>query len=795
MVTRLVYLLNSFVLRAKQLRAAGKSASQAFPVGTAVDIVCENQDLNGRHGKVTGNCRGRVGVELENGDKVGLPPQQLRSVGKNASQACPVGTAVDIVCENQDLNGRHGKVTGNFRGRVGVELENGDKVGLPPQQLRSVGKNASQAFPIGTAVDIVCENQDLNGRHGKVTGNFRGRVGVESCLENGDKVGLPPQQLRSTGKNASQAFPVGTAVDIVCDGVELENGDKVGLPPQQLRSCGKTARQAFPIGREVDVVNENEQTNGMQGRVVGVVRGRVGVELRNGQVVGVPAGQLKDSGMSGSQKFRKDTEVVVVCEDDKINGLVGKVCGKNRGRIGVELRNGTVIGVPPEQLRSESTVTDLHFKKGERVHVIGGEHNGTCGNVTGVTRGRIGVELSCSTKIGVPAPLLRKEGLGADQGFALGAEVEVVVSESDHFGLLGTVTGVARGRVGVLLRNGSNISVPANGLRLIGKMAEQKVKKGDFVVLATEDEHNGLEGTVEGTHRGRVGVRLLNDELVGVPAEQLRPCGKSAAQGFNVGCEVEVLAGKSAGLTGRVCAVTRGRVGVSLLDGTTVGVPAGMLRAVTLPTHRFPIGSKVQFKGHSADLDGLTGWVQKHFRGRVSVETENGVVGVPADVLRTVQDETFPVETNVEVVTTGEVGTVKGHGRGRVAVQMGDETKGLPYSTLRAVKKEKDCLPEGSHVHVVAPGSEHDGKSGKVTGHSRNRIAVELEDETKVGMPASCLRQCDTTAWTAGDAAQYTPEGQKPIDAKVTGISRGRVGIEYGETKKGVPPAHLVKKS
>ena len=793
---------------AQHLRAVGKSAGQLFSVGAAAEIVCENQELNGRTARVTGTFRGRVGIELENGTVVGVPPQQLRQIGRSADQAYPVGAEVDVISDNHNLNGKHGRVTGTSRGRVGVELDNGDLIGLPPRQLKCLGKTASQAFKIGDKVDLVCENKDLNGRNGKVCGTHRGRIGVE--LENGTVVGLPPQQLLNLGKSAAQEFKKGAEVDIVCEnkelngkhgrvsgisrgrvGVELNSGTIVGVPPHNLRNLGKSAQQSFPLGAEVDVVCSDKTLNGKHGRVKGVSRGRIGVELSNGESVGLPPQQLRSIGKSADQQVKIGEPIVIISEDQSINGLSGKVTGKNRGRIGVELTNGSIIGLPPQQVRYDGRTATREFKVDQRVVLVDGEHDGKIGNVTGITRGRVGVCLSDGTNIGVPFQMLRSEGKEASQEFQIGNEVTICDPTSQHNGNCGRVSGVTRGRVGVTLSDNSVIGVPSSLLRLNGKIAEQLFNVGDHVTVITESSINGCEGTVTGITRGRVGVKLSDDTHVGIPAQQLRSSGKSAAQTFKVGNEIEILEGQNVGKTGRVSSVNRGRIGVSLLNGSIVGIPAGMARIAELtPEQQFSKGTSVQFINYSQSTNGLIGIVNNYCRGRVIVKTDDDTYSVPPSTIRKNDGDItklFPIDSKIEIIKTGETGIVKGHSRGRIGIDIDGINRGIVPGCLRLLTDPCEMFPVGINV-CVSGDHPQDGNIGEVKGHARGRISIEIDSQV-YGIPPSLLRRETkpvSELFPVGTDVQYNKQ-----PAKVTGHSRGRIGIEIGDKKLGVLPSDL----
>ncbi|KAJ9453859.1 hypothetical protein DIPPA_21376 [Diplonema papillatum] len=811
----------------QQARAVGKNAQQTFAVNAPVTVVFpEDHRLNGRSGVVTGwGYRNRLGVSLEDGEVVGLPKERLR-LEPVVPKGFPVGSEVVVVNGDAEVNGRHGKVVGSARGRIGVELRNGVTVGVPEGQLRVEQAAVGQRFPMGTEVVVISEVLRLNGKNGRVTGHGRGRVGV--TLEDGESVGLPFQCVRRAGKNAQQSFAVGAfvVVDFTENpeldgrqgtvtgggyrnrlGVTLENGEVVGLPAHRLRPLPTATQRTFPVGCRVTVLEEGHKPNshaGKTGTVTGTHRGRVGVELSDGTTIGVPAGTLTTDDRA-APGVAVNARVVVSSQDPRLNGKQGVVQGISRGRVGVALLgSGEVVGVPVACVSVDGAPAERQFAVGSPVECTGLDFNGQQGTVIGTSRGRVGVELPDGSVVGVAAGLVRAVRPQVRSEFARGAEVEVSAAGSPHDGLTGRVVSTARGRVSVSLLDGSVIGIPAAQLRLAPRTAAQQFQAHDSVVIVAGSlALNGQTGTVTGVSRGRVGVLLSTGGSVGVPSEQLRHVGKTAAQAFSPGAAVDVLAGAHAGQTGVVTGVRRGRVGVALHSGATVaGCVPSDLRAAGKPEQMLPAGRLVQVHGHSAALDGTTGIVVRHSRGRVAVKASSGeVVGVPYGVLRPVSDDLaavkklLPAGSRVEVLASGEVGTVQNHSRGRAAVDVAGEVRGYPCTMLRVVADCAAELPTGAKVAVHQPGSEHDGLVGTVASLQRGRVGVELDDGTTVGVPPSCLRkECPklADAFPVGSAVNYKPAGDDTcVQAKVTGHFRGRVGIEYADTKVGVVPAFL----
>jgi len=629
-------------------------------------------------------------------------------------------------------------------------------------------------------VVISHEDPAIDGLAGTVTGRHRNRVGVE--INDG----------KGTGKI-------------------------IGVPSSCLKTKMAEAHQKFSVGDEIEIKGGDVALLGKTGRVAGFARGRVGVTLGNGDQVGVPGDTLVKVQAFAEQNFKVGTEVTILHDgNDDLNGKTGFVTGTHRNRVGVEIGDGlggkAIVGVPITCLRAMGKSAAQKFSVGDEVEVTSqdSEHTGKFGRVTGLNRGRVGIALRDGSKIGLVPEDVRRAGKDPAQAFQVGMEVEIVSPNQEISGLKGTVAGRNRGRIGVKLPNGESIGVLPAHLRNVPQASEVLFGAGDEVLLIA-GPHKDQSGRVSGTARGRVGVDLPNGTRIGVPPDQLKRLGKSAAQEFTVGTVVEVVQNNDAllGERGVVSGSNRGRVGVELFSGKCVGVPPDCLRKAPPEAEDYPVGSRVVITRQQRDDCGAIGTVQAHHRGRVAIELddEGGRVGLPPDQIRMAPADprlSFPEGTKVFVVSKkealdGEVGVVMGHSRGRVGVELADGSKiGVTPCQLRKVPTEATDFPMGSRVEIYLSGSPDEGAMGPVVGHSRGRVCVELEEGRRVGIPAGALRPVPTPLdeiYPDGTEVQYTKApGAKPQKGKVTGRARGRVGLELEDgSKVGAPPSTLKK--
>ena len=768
---------------ASQLRKVEKTGPQAFPVGSSVMVANDIPAQNCQDGIVVGHSRGRVGVDLPDGRRIGIPATSLRKVDpRSEASQFPVGCYVCIVNENPAQNGQDGQVIGHSRGRVGIDLMDGTRVGCPASQLRKVEKTGPQAFSVGSRVTVVNDVPAQNGQEGQVIGHSRGRVGID--LSDGTRIGIPATSLRKVDpRSEASQFPVGCYVCIVNEnpaqngqdgqvighsrgrvGIDLMDGTRVGCPASQLRKVEKTGPQAFSVGSRVTVVNDVPAQNGQEGQVIGHSRGRVGIDLSDGTRIGIPATSLrKVDPRSEASQFPVGCYVCIVNENPAQNGQDGQVIGHSRGRVGIDLMDGTRVGCPASQLRKVEKTGPQAFSVGSRVMVVNDipAQNGQEGQVIGHSRGRVGVHLMDGTKIGCPAAQLTLLRAEPARDFPVGMHVVVVCELPGHNAEEGTVTHHSRGRVGVRLTNGETIGVPAGQLRLVAKSAAQSFDVGAFVEIRNSNPaQNAQTGRVTGVSRGRVGVRLQDDSVVGVPAAQLHALGKASEQAFPLGATVENL---DTGDVGTVVGCRGDRVGVELSDGSAAGVVRERLRNVTRSaTHEFPVGSMVDVVGHG-EHDGLRGSVAGHHRGRVTVcvDGSDDTIAVPPAFLRVAACAAFADGDAVEIVRSGATGTVSGSSRGRVGVVLeeGAEPQGFPAAQVRALAGGQPPLEAGTVVHVVRQGHARDGQQGVVAEKPfRGRVPIDFDGEA-AGVPPTMLRVQKKAEYSEGEAVTVLGDG------------------------------------
>eukprot|EP01063_Lacrimia_lanifica_P032951 TRINITY_DN5738_c0_g1_i2.p1 TRINITY_DN5738_c0_g1~~TRINITY_DN5738_c0_g1_i2.p1 ORF type:complete len:1299 (+),score=380.62 TRINITY_DN5738_c0_g1_i2:88-3897(+) len=766
--------------------------------------------LAGRIGRVAALNRGRVGVEFNDGSLAGFPASQVDRIAPEPPRQFPVGTAVSYKGDDDTLVGRTGRVAGHCRGRVGVLLEDGRHVGVPPQHLETVKRTGPQLFPLGTRVSITSDNAWAreNGLSGQVIGHSRDRVGVE--LADGTRVGVPCTCITKEKMPISQEFSLGKAVAVVQAaskfaglagrvtgtsrgrvGVELPDGNVIGVPATDLAPDNATA--TISLGTAVTVALATSKFAGLVGNVVGNSRGRVGVEFEDGRTVGLPSSDLKVE--KPKRQFDLGAAVTVVNAAGRFAGLSGKVIGNGRGRVGVQLDDGTKVGLPTDQVVAETKSAAQAFGLGTAVTVAlaAGKFAGLSGKVTGTSRGRVGIELDDGRKVGLPADQIVAEKKNAAQGFGLGTAVTVALASGKFAGLRGKVTGTSRGRVGVELEDGTTVGLPADQVVEETKSAAQAFGLGTAVTVAlAAGKFAGLSGTVVGTSRGRVGVELDDGRKVGLPADQVEAKTKSAVQAFSLGTAVTVAlaAGKFAGLSGTVIGAKRGRVGVELADGRKVGLPAGLLQAEgKSAAQKFTLGTAVTVALAAGKFAGLSGKVVGAKRGRVGVKLdgeEGTVVGLPADqVVVAPEKPSFDLGAAVAVAAAssrfaGLIGKVTGTARGRVGVEFDEgKTVGLPAGDLRAVPPPlADAFPKGGAVEIVMPGSPHDGAFGVVVGHARGRVGVKIDDTAAtIGLPREHVRPKEKDykeEFPIGASVAISRAGET---GEVSGHARGRVAV------------------
>ncbi|KAJ9458513.1 hypothetical protein DIPPA_13512 [Diplonema papillatum] len=628
-----------------------------FPIGCEVSV-------GGKRGSVTGHARGRVGIELRDGGHVGALPNDVLEVTSEelAEEEFPVGCACVLI--------ERGTVTGEARGRVGVRMPDGSTRGVVPDQLKLVDGEFTQ-FATGTPVVVVS-----TGRPAVVTGCARGRVGV---TVDGKPVGLVPTDVvRADSQHGLlRQFPVGAAVNVMTRrgtvtghargrvGVEMDgetgpNGEPVtlGVVVQSLRFVEFTPeelKERFDVGRPVRVGKQ-------VGLVTEVARGRIGVEMTDGTVVGVLPNFVTTASEAeyNKAKWPAGLEVVVVDKATVVN--------TSRGRLGVKMADGTQLGVVPEQVQPLETPLNDLYPEGTRVVLLPSNQPAV---VTSCARGRVGVRLPTGEVQGVvPAEVSREDSRkGMLKGFPIGSSVAV-------FTRMGEIAGHARGRVNVDLDDGSTVCCLPADVKPKDLTAEEIAEKHP---VGTRVEVAGRIGEVVACSRGRVGVKFPGGEQKGVLPQHLRIISEQEDidAHFPVGTRVETLLETGGTLVGK----SRGRLGVLLEDGSNVGCLPSQVTIREAPLEdRFPIDAAVEVK-LPAKVTGIS-------RGRVGITLANGVnLGVIPDALsRQTFSQDFPVNTWVRY--EGRLAKVVGHSRGRVGIEFEDgETMGVVPPTLHKASK------------------------------------------------------------------------------------------------------------
>ena len=722
-------------LRAADAAAQGGvgAAASCIPVGSHVEVTTVTRGL------VAGWGRGRVGVKFPGAKaEVGVLPAHLRLPEqelRDLPAEFPIGTPVSV-------GAAMGTVTGHSRGRVGVELHSGEKKGVPPERVRVLSDDEviAATFPKGTPVVVLQE--------AVVTGAARGRVGVRLTVAGEARGVVPEEVMRVESPDLSQLFPDGTAVAV-----------------------------RLADGRTRD------------GVVTGRSRGRVGVQVSgSGEAVGaIPADVTRKDSTDGLLvEYPIGLQVLV-------RHVQGVVAGVSRGRVGVVDEAGQHVGALPHFLRErelcDEELREL-FDVGANVRV-GGRH----GVVTGVSRGRVGVEYRDGAKGGVLPAHATVIGEDEVNRFAFPVGLEVFITEE------GVVTGQSRGRVGVRLENGESRGVVPEQIRLLPAQEhlDTMFPVGTRVTVDADTAEAQRGATVSGHSRGRVGVVLAGGEKLGVTPDRVR--SEAAPQegllrDFPVGAGVVVSV-----VRGEVESHSRGRVAVRVdATGKLVGALPTRLHVVELTLaelqEKYEVGMHVCVGPQPAVVTGCS-------RGRVGVEFENGThAGLTPDKIRLLSDseslsKTYPLNTYVEVTRRFE-GTLVGHSRGRcgVILQNGDKLGVMPEQVTLRKQRPVDALPVGASVCVTL--------HAKVLGHSRGRVGVELPDGTHLGvLPATVVKTDDTGVCSGTQPSLPTckhsqdfPVGTAVLYegrlARVMGHSRGRVGIECENGDKfGAVPQQL----
>ena len=578
-----------------------RDLSKEYPVGIQVRV-------GGSSGKVTGHSRGRIGVELRSGKKVGTVPEKLHIMSEDdiAKEGFPVGLDVIVMQE--------ATITGTSRGRLGVILANGTKKGVVPEEIMKhpVDEGLSSLFPNGT--DVILKD---TGKPFKVTGLARGRVGLQS--PDGTPASALPFQINRADSTEGLLleYPIGLSVILkqahgtVVNhkrgrvGVEMADGSVIGAVPSMLREAelsDKDLKEKYEVGLHVAVGRQ-------RGTIVGAGRMRVGVELRDGSKIGaMPANiTLLNDDEVNREFFPVGLEVVVSQE--------ATVTGTSRGRIGVKLADNTAKGVVPEEITKCDSLAQT-YPPGTEIVV---KSTNKAGTVTGVSRGRIGATVDGKPIGLLPDQLMRKdsqEGLLLD--YPIGSTVRIKTAR-------GQVVSHKRGRIGVELdSNGETLGALPFNVRAV-ELHDAEMKEKYSVGLPVEVGQR--QAVVTGAGRGRIGIEFADGTKAGVTPEKVRIISESEqlAEQYPIDTAVEV----TSVVEGTVVGISRGRYGVILADGTKIGCMPEQLRPKPLaPMEALPVGASVDVT--------LKAKVTGHNRGRVGIELSNGgaKLGVLADALR-----------------------------------------------------------------------------------------------------------------------------------------------------------------
>eukprot|EP01065_Artemidia_motanka_P043205 TRINITY_DN5953_c0_g1_i2.p1 TRINITY_DN5953_c0_g1~~TRINITY_DN5953_c0_g1_i2.p1 ORF type:complete len:664 (+),score=207.35 TRINITY_DN5953_c0_g1_i2:991-2982(+) len=467
--------------------AAGVSNAPTlkFPVG------CEVRCVRKMRGKVCGHSRGRIGVRLRDGRLGGFIPEQLRFV---APPTHPRGGEDDD--SDDDGGGQlevgslalwHGErvtVCGHSRGRVGITLADGSRRGVLPSELKplSAQEAVRRSFPCGLRVEVTAA--------GVVTGGARGRVGV--TLRDGRRLGLPPE---SVSLRSPAPLLEGGGVVLACGarGCVSRLTDSTVVVDVRHPSAETAAGEVTVAAGGVRRCREMQLTAG-PGRTLRAALKEAEVGLFSSDGIDDPAADVLLSGppigfgwglLSAAGKpaeTPEDAEAAFAacgstCELVLVSGAgtmpegaevrcvtaVGRVSGHTADGLAVVADGeGRKVRAGIDQLRQARTDSEEDpaegggFTVGKRCRLI---QTGAVCKVTGVCRGRVGVELPDGSVLGV-LPHMLTEHRDADttaERFPHGCAVEV----KEDF--RGTVVGHSRGRVGVELLSGVRVGcLPAN---------------------------------------------------------------------------------------------------------------------------------------------------------------------------------------------------------------------------------------------------------------------------------------------------------------------------------------------
>ena len=609
--------------------------------------------------EVISHHRGRIDVELKDGSKIDALPINIKrdqdaDESENLSDKYPKGTAVSV-------GGKLGTVIGTFRGRVGVEFPDGATSGVIPQKAIILTENeALQAkYPLGLEVVIM--------EDGIITGSSRGRLGV-TMKSDGSQRGVVPPQLKPLEGHLDSIYPTGQQVIIKSTnelatvtgvsrgriGIQKPNGSIIGVVPHEIVRTDSNNEEVFgynnlfQIGSHVRVMS-------LRGEVCHHSRGRLGVILdKDGTTVGVLPCNVRVAELSDSELKEKFSHNTVV----KVANRLGRVTYCSRGRIGVQFEDGVVKGVIPTNITIPTEDQQIKHLYPVGLEVVIMED----GIITGSSRGRLGVTMkSDGSQRGVVPPQLKPLEGHLDSIYPTGQQV-IIKSTNE----LATVTGVSRGRIGIQKPNGSIVGVVPHEIVRTDSNNEEVFGYNNLFQIGSHVRVMSLRGEVCHHSRGRLGVILDKDgKTVGV-----LPCNVRVAELSDGEMKEKFIPGTPVlvgGQYGRVTHCARGRIGVELKSGETRGVLPTKITILTETqalSRDFTIGTSVQLRRQ------FSGVVIGSSRGRFGVILENGskIGCLPSELspLQIPTTEQFPVGSTVDVKMRGRI---TGHNRGRIGVE------------------------------------------------------------------------------------------------------------------------------
>ena len=803
--------------------------SVKYSAGDKVIILSTEQT-----GVVTGTSRGRVGVEVD--DKISSYfPNQIKKLGDEETESVKYSAGDKVIILSSEQTG---VVTGTSRGRVGVEVD--DKISSYfPNQIKKLGdeedEDATESvkYSAGDKVVILSTEQA-----GVVTGTSRGRVGVEID----DKISSYfPNQIKKLGdeedEDATESvkYSAGDKVVILSTeqagvvtgtsrgrvGVEIDDKISSYFPNQIKKLDDEEEEDAtepvkYSAGDKV-VILSTEQA----GVVTGTSRGRVGVEVDD-KISSYFPNQIKklvdeeeDEDATESVKYSAGDKVVIISTEK-----TGVVTGTSRGRVGVEV-DDKISSYFPNQIKKlgdeedEDATESVKYSAGDKVVILSTEQAGV---VTGTSRGRVGVEVDDKISSYFPNQIKKlgdeeeEEEEDATESVKYSAGDKVVILSTEKTGV---VTGTSRGRVGDKIS-----SYFPNQIKKLDEEEEEDVTEpvkysaGDKVVILSTEQ----AGVVTGTSRGRVGVEV-DDKISSYFPNQIKKLGDEEEEDvtesvkYSAGDKVVILSTEQAGV---VTGTSRGRVGVEVDDKISSYFPNQIKKLVDeeededVPESvKYSAGDKVIILSTEQ-----TGVVTGTSRGRVGVEVDDKISSYFPNQIKKLGDEededvTEPVKYSagdkVVILSTEQAGVVTGTSRGRVGVEVDDKISSYFPNQIKKLGDEEDTeIPSSDELKKYSVGDKvviiSTEKTGTVTGKSRGRVGVEVDDEIKSYFPNQIAKkelsfedrpQSPTANFRIGDQVKVKSSGTRGI---VSEITDSQVGISVnGSTVEWTSPDDLIK--